>query len=121
LILRATGPCCEHAYIVVLPTRKSEEPKFFERTVRIQTDRGHTVVDTGPYAIVRHPGYVAACLVCVGMSLSLGSVWALIPASLSCGVLMVRTVWEDRTLQEELTGYKEYTQRVRYKLVPGVW
>ncbi len=95
--------------------------KFFERTVRIQTDRGHTVVDTGPYAIVRHPGYVATCLVCAGMSLSLGSVWALIPASLSCGVLMVRTVWEDRTLQEELTGYKEYAQRVRYKLVPGVW
>jgi len=60
-------------------------------------------------------------LVCVGMSLSLGSVWALVPASLSCGVLMVRTVWEDRTLQEELTGYKEYAQRARYKLVPGVW
>ncbi len=95
--------------------------KFFERTVRIQTDRGHTVVDTGPYAIVRHPGYVAACLMFVGMSLSLGSVWALIPASLSCGVLIVRTVWEDRTLQEELTGYKEYARRVPYKWVPGVW
>ena len=95
--------------------------KFFEPTVRIQTDRGHRVIDTGPYAIVRHPGYVAACLLFMGMPLSLGSFWALIPAVLSCLLLVLRTIWEDRTLRDELVGYEEYTQRVRYRLVPGVW
>lgn len=55
------------------------------------------------------------------MVLSLGSLWALIPAILSCLLLVLRTIWEDRTLQDELTGYKEYAQRVRYRLVPGVW
>ena len=95
--------------------------KFFEPTVRIQADRGHTVIDTGPYAIIRHPGYVAACLLILGMPLSLGSFWALIPAVLSCLLLVVRTVLEDRTLRAELPGYKEYAQRVRYRLVPGVW
>src|SRR3954451_16643497 len=69
--------------------------KFFEPTVRIQADRGHTVIDTGPYAIVRHPGYVAASLLVLGMSLSLGSYWALIPAFLTCLLLVVRTAWED--------------------------
>ena len=95
--------------------------KFFEPTVRIQTDRGHRVIDTGPYAIVRHPGYVSACPYFVGMALSLGSLWALIPALLSCLLLAVRTILEDRTLRDELTGYKEYAQRVRYRLIPGVW
>jgi protein-S-isoprenylcysteine O-methyltransferase Ste14 len=95
--------------------------RFFEPTVRIQTDRGHRVIDTGPYALARHPGYVAACLLCLGMPLSLGSFWALIPAVLSCLLLVVRTVMGDRTLRDELTGYEEYTQRVRYRLIPGVW
>jgi protein-S-isoprenylcysteine O-methyltransferase Ste14 len=95
--------------------------RFFEPTVRIQTDRGHRVIDTGPYAIVRHPGYVASFLFFTGMPLSLGSSWALIPAILLCLLLVVRTTWEDRTLQEELPGYKEYALRVRYRLVPGVW
>jgi protein-S-isoprenylcysteine O-methyltransferase Ste14 len=95
--------------------------KFFEVTVRIQTDRGHKVIDTGPYAVVRHPGYVAGILVCMGMPLCLGSVWALIPAGLASALLIPRTQWEDQTLQAELAGYKEYIQRVGYKLIPGVW
>jgi protein-S-isoprenylcysteine O-methyltransferase Ste14 len=95
--------------------------KFFEPTVRIQTDRGHRVIDTGPYAIVRHPGYVSGFLVFIGMPLSLGSLWALIPAILLCPLLVLRTIWEDRTLREELAGYEEYTQRVRYRLLQGVW
>jgi protein-S-isoprenylcysteine O-methyltransferase Ste14 len=95
--------------------------KFFEPTVRIQTERGHTVIDTGPYAIVRHPGYVGGFFVAAGMALSLGSLFALIPAGLATLLLIVRTKWEDQTLQEELDGYREYTQRVRYKLFPGVW
>jgi protein-S-isoprenylcysteine O-methyltransferase Ste14 len=95
--------------------------KFFEPSVRIQTDRGHRVIDTGPYAIVRHPGYVSGFLVFIGMPLSLGSLWALIPTILLCLTVVVRTIWEDQTLREELAGYNEYTQRVRYRLIPGVW
>jgi protein-S-isoprenylcysteine O-methyltransferase Ste14 len=95
--------------------------RFFEPTVRIQTDRGHMVIDTGPYAVVRHPGYVAACLAFVGIALALGSLWALIPAALSSALLVLRTRWEDRMLQAELAGYKGYTQRVRFKWFPGVW
>ena len=96
--------------------------KFFEPTVRIQTDRGHKVIDTGPYAIIRHPGYVSAYLLFVGFPLALGSLWAaLIPAILMVPGLVLKTLWEDLTLQEELPGYKEYAQRVRHRLVPGVW
>ncbi len=95
--------------------------RFFEPTVRIQSERGHTVIDTGPYALVRHPGYVAACLLFVGIALALGSLWALIPAGVACLLLALRTRWEDRMLQSELAGYKGYTQRVRFRWVPGVW
>jgi protein-S-isoprenylcysteine O-methyltransferase Ste14 len=95
--------------------------KFFEVTVRIQTERGQMVIDTGPYAFVRHPGYVGGILFCVGTALCLASVWALIPAGLASALLILRTHWEDQTLQAELAGYKEYTQRVRYKLIPGMW
>jgi protein-S-isoprenylcysteine O-methyltransferase Ste14 len=95
--------------------------ELFEPTLRIQTDRGHRVVDTGPYAIVRHPGYVFASLFFIGMPLTLGSLWALIPAVVACLILVLRAVREDQTLQNELPGYKEYAQRVRYKLIPGIW
>ena len=76
--------------------------KFFEVTVRIQTERGQRVIDTGPYAIVRHPGYVGGVLFCVGTALCLGSLWALIPAGLASALLILRTQWEDQTLQAEL-------------------
>lgn len=96
--------------------------KFFEPFVRIQTDRGHHVIDTGPYAIIRHPGYVSAYFLFVGIPLALGSLWAaLIPAILMVPGLVLKTLWEDQTLQTELPGYKEYAQRVRYRLVPGIW
>jgi protein-S-isoprenylcysteine O-methyltransferase Ste14 len=95
--------------------------KFFEPTVRIQTDRGHHVIDVGPYAIVRHPGYVSAFMFFTGIPLSLGSLWALIPAILCCLLLVLRTILEDRTLRAELAGYQEYTQRVRCRLIPGIW
>jgi protein-S-isoprenylcysteine O-methyltransferase Ste14 len=95
--------------------------KFFEPSVRIQTDRGHKVIDAGPYAIIRHPGDAFAFLLFLGMPLAMGSLWGLIPAVILCSLLSVRTVLEDRTLQNELRGYKEYAQRVRYHLVPGVW
>ena len=95
--------------------------KFFEVTVRIQTERGHEVIDSGPYAIVRHPGYVGGVVHALGMALSLGSLWALIPACIASTVLIVRTQWEDKTLQAELNGYEQYAMRVRHKLIPGLW
>jgi protein-S-isoprenylcysteine O-methyltransferase Ste14 len=95
--------------------------KFFEASVRIQIDRGHKVIDTGPYAIVRHPGYALGYLLSLGMPLALGSLWALIPALLLGPLLVLRTIWENQMLREELPGYKEYAQRVRYRLVPGIW
>lgn len=94
---------------------------FFEPTVRIQSDRGHWVIDSGPYAIVRHPGYVAGSLWFIGIALALGSPWATIPAGVACLLLALRTRWEDQMLQVELAGYKGYTQRVRFKWIPGVW
>jgi protein-S-isoprenylcysteine O-methyltransferase Ste14 len=93
----------------------------FEATVRIQRDRHHTVVTRGPYAYVRHPGYVGASLWALSGPLMVGSAVGLIPAVLSVLVLVVRTGLEDRTLQRELTGYAAYAQRVRHRLIPGLW
>jgi protein-S-isoprenylcysteine O-methyltransferase Ste14 len=95
--------------------------KFFEPTVRIQADRGHHVIDVGPYGIVRHPGYVGGMLFFLGTALCLGSVWALIPAGLASLGLILRAKWEDETLQAKLSGYKEYAQRVRARFIPGLW
>jgi protein-S-isoprenylcysteine O-methyltransferase Ste14 len=70
---------------------------------------------------VRHPLYLAALLMCAGIPLALGSLWALVPGAVGALVLVVRTVLEDRTLQKELEGYQEYAGRVRHRLIPGVW
>lgn len=94
---------------------------FFEKTVRVQKERGHRVVDTGPYAVVRHPGYVGFSGWCLSVPLLLASWWAFVPAILSIVGLVVRTALEDRTLREELEGYEAYAKRVRYRLLPGVW
>lgn len=95
--------------------------KFYSRVVRIQKEREHVVVSGGPYRYVRHPGYVGAMVDLFSLPLVLGSLWALIPAGVAACLLIVRTLLEDRTLHEELDGYKEYAQRVRYRLLPGVW
>ena len=94
---------------------------FFEKTVRIQTDRGHRVIDTGPYAYVRHPGYVGFVGWILSAPLMLASVWAFVPALLAVVGIVIRTALEDRTLYEELPGYPEYSERVRFRLIPGVW
>jgi protein-S-isoprenylcysteine O-methyltransferase Ste14 len=95
--------------------------KFAEPSVRIQTERHQQVIDTGPYAIVRHPLYSTMFLFFVGIPLALGSYWALIPGGVCVGLLVVRTAFEDRLLRQELAGYESYASRVRYRLVPGVW
>jgi protein-S-isoprenylcysteine O-methyltransferase Ste14 len=94
---------------------------FFAGTVRIQEERGHTAVSQGPYRFVRHPGYAGWMLSGITLALMLGSLWALVPAGLAAMALVVRTALEDRTLREELDGYSDYAQRVRYRLVPGIW
>ena len=89
--------------------------------VRIQEERGHEVCTTGPYRIVRHPMYTGVILVFLCTPLALGSLWSYIPASLIIILFFVRTAFEDKTLQQELPGYQEYSQQVRYRLIPGIW
>ena len=95
--------------------------RFFSGVVRIQTDRGQHVVDSGPYRWVRHPGYAGALLVYLATPFFLDSLWAFLPVVLTMAVLVYRTSLEDQTLYEELEGYRDYAARVRYRLLPGIW
>jgi protein-S-isoprenylcysteine O-methyltransferase Ste14 len=95
--------------------------RFFEPGVRIQRERGQNVISSGPYALVRHPGYVGALMMFAGIALALASWWALVPAAWAGAVLILRTSWEDALLQAELDGYADYARRVRFRLVPGIW
>lgn len=97
------------------------ENRFFAGTVRIQIERGHHVVSTGPYRIVRHPGYAGGLVGYLFIPLLLDSFWAWIPTILLAVVLVVRTALEDKTLQAELPGYKEFAQQTKYRLFPGIW
>lgn len=97
------------------------ENRFFAGVVRIQADRGHTVCDSGPYQIVRHPGYAGNILALPGIVLALSSVWTIIPATIALIIVVTRTALEDQTLQDELPGYDAYAKRVRHRLLPGVY
>jgi len=97
------------------------ENRFFTSLVRIQKDREHEVCNSGPYRVVRHPGYAGNIFALPGIVLALGSVWTLIPVVIAIIIAVIRTELEDRTLQEELKGYIEYVQRVRYRLIPGIY
>jgi protein-S-isoprenylcysteine O-methyltransferase Ste14 len=94
---------------------------FFSQIVRIQSESGHTVVSHGPYRYVRHPAYVGMILFELAMSFLLASWWSLLASGLCSILIILRTALEDRTLQVELTGYVDYTRRVRYRLLPGIW
>lgn len=113
LVLVAAG------YAVVVWATASNE--FFSATVRIQTERGHTVATGGPYRFVRHPSYVGMIAVYLGTPILLGSWWAGLLGVATALLILLRTALEDRTLQAELAGYKEYADKVRYRLVPGLW
>lgn len=97
------------------------ENRFFSGVVRIQTDRGQTVVDSGPYRFLRHPGYAGALLTYISTPILLNSLWTYLPAAFLAIVLCIRTSLEDRTLLEELPGYKEYAKLTRFRLLPGIW
>lgn len=95
--------------------------RFFSPVIRIQTERGHRLVDAGPYRWIRHPGYAASILTSPGGALLLGSWWSLAALGVPYVLLLRRTVLEDRFLRENLPGYADYAARVRYRLIPGVW
>ncbi|MEN8182753.1 MAG: isoprenylcysteine carboxylmethyltransferase family protein [Myxococcota bacterium] len=97
------------------------ENRFFSTFVRIQQDRGHAVVSSGPYAWVRHPGYAGTLLAHLALPLALGSIAALVPALCGGLLFVLRTAREDRLLAERLPGYREYRTRVPRRLLPGVW
>ena len=97
------------------------ENKWFSSMVRIQSDLGQQVVQTGPYKYVRHPGYVGGILMAIGFGLVFGSLWSLIPAGVTTVILVLRTYLEDNMLKKELPGYLEYTKKVKYRLIPVVW
>lgn len=97
------------------------ENPYFEQLVRIQQDRGHRVVSTGPYRLLRHPGYLAAIVGALASPLVLGSAWTFAPAGLVAALFAWRTRLEDRTLRSELPGYEAYAARTRFRLLPGLW
>jgi len=106
---------------LLLATWAFVENRFFSTVVRIQKDRGHVVCATGPYHYIRHPGYAGGMLTWLGVPFFMGSQWALIPFGLTCLLIIVRTRLEDRTLMEELPGYREFAAKTRYRLLPGIW
>ncbi len=97
------------------------ENRFFSGVVRLQTERGHRVVSSGPYAWVRHPGYAGALLTYAATPVWLETPWAFVAAGLMAVVLVVRTRLEDQWLRDNLEGYEAYAGRVRWRLLPGVW
>jgi len=105
----------------VLASYAFVENAYFSGTVRIQEERGHKVVSSGPYGWVRHPGYLGNLIASLGMPLLLDSTWAFIPVVIFGAVFFLRTSLEDRFLQGNLPGYREYAQKVHYRLVPGIW
>lgn len=98
-----------------------KQNRFFSSTVRIQADRGHEVCQTGLYKMVRHPAYLGSVIQTIGFPLLFGSLWSLIPIGVLLFLLVLRTVLEDRTLLNELNGYREYSAITRDKLIPFVW
>jgi len=97
------------------------ENTFAAPVVKIQAERGHRVVSSGPYAYIRHPMYAGALLFFIGTPLMLGSWYGLAAAAVMAGSLVVRTILEERMLMEELPGYREYAARMRYRLIPWIW
>jgi protein-S-isoprenylcysteine O-methyltransferase Ste14 len=95
--------------------------RYLSTVARIQSERGQEVVTTGPYRYVRHPMYVGMILLGLGLPLLLGSWWALAPGLVMVALFVVRAALEDRMLRAELGGYPEYAERVRYRLLPGIW
>jgi protein-S-isoprenylcysteine O-methyltransferase Ste14 len=120
LIVRALGTAAVVAAIAVIWWCGTAN-HFLSANVRIQSERGHTVVQHGPYRFVRHPLYASRIVLILGTALTLGSWMALVPAVLNAVLLILRTSLEDRMLTTELPGYRKYAKHVPERLVPGLW
>jgi protein-S-isoprenylcysteine O-methyltransferase Ste14 len=118
--LRATGLLGFVACFFVI-ARAAHANRFFSSVVRIQSDRGHHVVDTGPYATIRHPGYAGMLPLVQFSALAMGSWFAFVAAFTYSALILRRVLFEDRYLQQNLDGYAAYAGRVPYRLIPGVW
>jgi protein-S-isoprenylcysteine O-methyltransferase Ste14 len=116
--LAALALCIVGYTLVVWATASNA---FFSQIVRLQPERGQVVVAGGPYQLVRHPAYAGAIVFELAAPVLLGSWWAVIPSALGAFLLILRTSLEDRTLRADLAGYAEYADRVRFRLLPGVW
>ena len=101
--------------------RVLRENSFAAPVVRLQTERGQRLIDTGPYALVRHPMYAAALPYLIGMPLLLGSWYGLLIVPFIVAGMAPRAVFEERLLERELPGYAEYMKRVPHRIIPGVW
>lgn len=110
---------CILGYVLVVWATASNA--FFSQIVRIQSERDHTVVTSGPYRYVRHPAYIGAIVYELAISILFASWWSFVASVLSATLLILRTVLEDRLLQNELNGYTDYARQVRFRLFPGLW
>ena len=106
---------------VVIISLAMMENAYLSDVVRIQEDRGHQVCSTGPYKYIRHPMYVGVIILVLMLPMVLGSLYALIPAGLTAVTFVIRTALEDKILKLELSGYSDYSQKTRYRLLPGIW
>lgn len=97
------------------------ENTYLSQVVKIDRERGHQVVTSGPYALVRHPMYAVAIVLLLAVPVALGSRFALILSIFLTALLIARTHFEDRTLHAELNGYRDYAKQTRYRLIPGIW
>jgi len=98
-----------------------KQNRFFSSTVRIQTDREHSVCNTGLYKTVRHPAYLGSIIQAAGFPMLFGSLWSIFPICVLITLFIIRTILEDRTLINELKGYPEYAEHTRYKIIPFIW
>jgi protein-S-isoprenylcysteine O-methyltransferase Ste14 len=105
--------------IIIIWAKKKNN--YFSSVVRIQSDRKQKVCNDGPYRFVRHPGYLGGLIFTIATPFVLGSFWGLIPAIITIMLMFGRTYLEDKTLKKELTGYKEYSKKVKYRLIPFIW
>jgi len=106
---------------VVISTKSLLTNKYFESSSRIQTERNQTVISTGVYSVVRHPGYSSILIWAISIPLLTGAIYTLIPSAVIIIIISIRTYLEDRMLKEELKGYQEYSRKVKYRLIPFIW
>jgi protein-S-isoprenylcysteine O-methyltransferase Ste14 len=110
-----------YIFSVIISTKSLLTNKYFESSSRIQTERNQTVISTGVYAVVRHPGYSSIILWALSIPLLTGAIYTFIPSTVITILIFIRTYLEDKMLKKELEGYREYSCKVKYRLIPYIW